>query len=159
MTVIVRGNAYVIKMHLMNENIQTVASKEKDCAERFYVFPHLNMWSLTCNMPFLHISWFCFLFKWQICPEVDHKTGIKRAIAIFTLILLRFYVVLYFMDFSFFIFYFVWFFYVFNFKCNISTMSWSIVNLQVHSYTDLQSPYNFSFAATLFPNILPTVIA
>lgn len=44
--------------------------------------------------------------------------------------------------------------YVFDFKCNRSTMSWSRVNLHVHSYTDLQSPY-FSFVATLFLNILP----
>lgn len=63
-----------------------------------------------------------------------------------------------FWDFTFFMFYFVWSFYVFDFKGDRwSTVSWSTVSLLVHSYTDFQGPFQFSFAVAFSPKILSAV--
>lgn len=139
------------------KNIQTVISKEKDCAGRFYVFSQVNTWSLIYNMVFTNII---ILFPFQMI-DLSRSRSQKGYQKIYCYIHFGPAEILHN---SLFCGLFIFLSFtlcdpcVFDFKCNRSTMSWGIVNLHVHSYIDLQSSY-FSFVATLFPNILPTVFA
>lgn len=136
------------------KNIQTVTSKEK-----FYVFSHLKMRSLIYNMLFTYIMILLFFQVIDLSRGKSQK-GYQNSYCYIHFVPTEILCNSVFCGFFiFFIFYFVWSFYVFDFKFNRSTMSWSMVNLHVHSYTDLQRPYNFSFAVALSANILPTVFA